>query len=109
MKIFPYQKLAQQKNSLLPVYTVDVYDYFVSNIIGLLWSEEIVGIKNAMHRAHILADAGKSVSVMDGSYTVARFIQDADTKFIWYPINKPLRGTPILSKVVVEVLRQYYN
>ena len=95
MKSFPYK------------YIVEDYNYFSGDKIRIR-REEYIGIRNAMNRAHTLAANGKSVSVMDGSYTVARFIQDADTKFIWYPVNKPLRGIPILSKVV-EVLKQHYN
>jgi hypothetical protein len=90
MKIFLYEKPILQKDVPPPVYTVEDYCYFFGNKAGL-WREECVGIKNAMRRAHALATNGRSVSVMDGTYTVTRFLQDIDTRFVWYPVNQPLR------------------
>ena len=85
MKIFPWQKSAPTKVGP-PKYIVEDYNYFSGGKIRIR-REEYIGIKNAMNRAHILAANGKSVSVKDGSYTVARFLQDVDTRFIWYPVN----------------------
>jgi len=88
MKMFPYEKPILQKKLPPPKYTVEEYTYF-SNTKTRIQRKEYTGIRNAMRRAHILAANGSSVSVMDGTYTVARFLQNINTRFVWYPINQP--------------------